>query len=297
MAGFNGSGTFVRLHNWSNDAAAGLNISSSKMDGEDDGFATGLSTCVTKDGQTTTTAQIPFAQGINVSGGTTTFSGTTIADLGTVTTADINGGTVDGTVIGGASAAAGTFTTFTSNGIDDNATAEKVDITDTIVDVLTGANIRAVDGILFGSDTAAANMLDDYEEGTFTPELWDSSNSGAEGQTYSVQAGRYTKIGDRVFFNLRIVVTGLGTLTAGDSARIGGLPFTANATANTQSGGAVLNGGGLNITAGYNITTYADTGTNYLLLPIWDSATGTTLATVGEISASGSLIISGHYGV
>ena len=38
-------------------------------------------------------------------------------------TIDINAGTVDGTVIGGASAAAGTFTTFTSNGIDDNANA------------------------------------------------------------------------------------------------------------------------------------------------------------------------------
>lgn len=50
-------------------------------------------------------------------GGTVTsngqsFSGT-IANLGTVTTADINGGTVDGAVIGGASAAAGTFTTLT----------------------------------------------------------------------------------------------------------------------------------------------------------------------------------------
>ena len=39
-----------------------------------------------------------------------TFSGT-IADLGTVTTVDINAGTVDGATIGGASAAAGTFTT------------------------------------------------------------------------------------------------------------------------------------------------------------------------------------------
>jgi hypothetical protein len=51
-------------------------------------------------------------------GGTVTsngqsFSGT-IANLGTVTTVDINGGTVDGATIGGASAAAGTFTTLTA---------------------------------------------------------------------------------------------------------------------------------------------------------------------------------------
>lgn len=40
----------------------------------------------------------------------------TWSDLGTVTTIDINGGTLDGTVIGGASAAAGTFTTLNSTG-------------------------------------------------------------------------------------------------------------------------------------------------------------------------------------
>lgn len=45
-----------------------------------------------------------------------TNAGRTVADLGTVTTADINGGTLDGTVIGGASAAAGTFTLATAEG-------------------------------------------------------------------------------------------------------------------------------------------------------------------------------------
>lgn len=43
-----------------------------------------------------------------------TFSGT-IADLGTVTTVDINGGTIDGAVIGGSSAASGTFTTVSAS--------------------------------------------------------------------------------------------------------------------------------------------------------------------------------------
>jgi hypothetical protein len=47
--------------------------------------------------------------------GTSTFAGQTISDLGTVTTANIDGGTVDGAVIGGASAAAGTFTTLTAS--------------------------------------------------------------------------------------------------------------------------------------------------------------------------------------
>jgi hypothetical protein len=41
---------------------------------------------------------------------------------------DINGGTIDGAVIGGSSPAAGTFTTFTSTGIDDNATSTALTI-------------------------------------------------------------------------------------------------------------------------------------------------------------------------
>jgi len=47
---------------------------------------------------------------------TVSFNGKTISNLGTVTTANIDGGTIDGTVIGGASAAAGTFTTVTMTG-------------------------------------------------------------------------------------------------------------------------------------------------------------------------------------
>ena len=46
---------------------------------------------------------------------TVSFNGKTISNLGTVTTANIDGGTIDGTVIGGASAAAGTFTTVTAS--------------------------------------------------------------------------------------------------------------------------------------------------------------------------------------
>ena len=44
------------------------------------------------------------------------------------TTADIDAGSIDGTVIGGTTPAAGSFTTFTSTGIDDNATSTAITI-------------------------------------------------------------------------------------------------------------------------------------------------------------------------
>lgn len=58
---FNGSGTFNRVYNWTNDANNGINILSSRMDTEDSGFATGLSNVICKDGQTTVTANLPMA--------------------------------------------------------------------------------------------------------------------------------------------------------------------------------------------------------------------------------------------
>lgn len=58
---FNGSGVFQRLYNWVNDAAANIKIRADRMDAEMDGFASGLSNCVTKDGQTAITATLPMS--------------------------------------------------------------------------------------------------------------------------------------------------------------------------------------------------------------------------------------------
>lgn len=57
---FNGTGTFLRIYNWVTDKINSVPITASRMDTEMDGFATGLSNCITKDGQTTVTANIPM---------------------------------------------------------------------------------------------------------------------------------------------------------------------------------------------------------------------------------------------
>lgn len=57
---FNGSGVFSRIYNWVNDRDASVPITASRMDAEMDGFATGLTNCVTKDGQTNPTADLPM---------------------------------------------------------------------------------------------------------------------------------------------------------------------------------------------------------------------------------------------
>lgn len=57
---YDGSGTFNRLYNWVVDRDAGTKIRADRMDAEMDGFATGLTTALTKDGQTDPTADLPM---------------------------------------------------------------------------------------------------------------------------------------------------------------------------------------------------------------------------------------------
>ena len=61
---FNGSGTFA-LYNPGNPVVTGTTISSTWANNTLSDIATGLSTCVTKDGQTTATQRVPFAAGIS----------------------------------------------------------------------------------------------------------------------------------------------------------------------------------------------------------------------------------------
>jgi len=88
-------------------------------------------------------------------------------------------------------------------------------------------------GILFGSDTAAANTLDDYEEGTWTPTI----NSGTMG---SGATGTYTKVGRLVTVTYYILLTTMGGSTT--PVQVGGLPFTSGISGNTgsHSAGSIL---------------------------------------------------------
>ena len=66
-------------------------------------------------------------------------------------------------------------------------------------------------GLTFNGDTATANALDDYEEGTWTPAL--DFGGGTTGITYSTQVGKYTKIGNLVVVSWRIYLANKGSST------------------------------------------------------------------------------------
>ena len=74
----------------------------------------------------------------------------------------------------------------------------------------TGERLRILSGggLTFNGDSATANALDDYEEGTWTPGVGGSA-------TYTTQTGTYTKVGRLVYVtcNMQINVIGTGSAT------------------------------------------------------------------------------------
>lgn len=70
-----------------------------------------------------------------------------------------------------------------------------------------------------------SELLDDYEEGTFTPSLT-FATPGTSSFSYSVQSGWYTKIGRMVHYRLELRLTAFSKGTASGDLRISGLPFT-----------------------------------------------------------------------
>jgi len=96
---------------------------------------------------------------------------------------------------------------------------------------LASTGTLTVDNIQFPATAVAsadANNLDDYEEGTWTPEFADASSAGNIGTIGYTTSAKYTKVGNIV--TIDCYVGGLNTsgMTAGDPVFIRNLPFTSS---------------------------------------------------------------------
>ena len=151
-----------------------------------------------------------------------------------------------------------------------------------------------------GSGTTTSELLDDYEEGTWTPTIGNSAGSQlmALDSTYSgANKAFYTKIGNTVHVHGYIVVTGNGT-HVNNATYLGGLPFAINSAA---SGYSALNVGyqvSMNFEEkGFDISGYFRAGgsnTNVALM-ISDVTGGASLLERDQISDNGQFIFSGTY--
>jgi len=77
-------------------------------------------------------------------------------------------------------------------------------------------------GIQFNGDTAAANALDDYEEGTWTPALYTTGITPSI--TYTQQIGNYVKVGKSIILSFRVTMSVVSGAQSG-TVRIN-IPFS-----------------------------------------------------------------------
>jgi hypothetical protein len=148
-------------------------------------------------------------------------------------------------------------------------------------------------GIQFNGDTAAANALDDYEQGTWTPSLTGSTSGSATsgGNTY----GHYTKIGQLVTLNFVITISAVDTLTG--NVKLSGLPFNlagSGAFENRYPQGSV--GFAALSTSWSSVLIGSDGGTTTLaFIGIKTAATATISMAAADLSATTALYGSIQY--
>ncbi len=220
---FNGSGTFTLVAG--NPVVTGTVISSTVQNNTTSDFATGFTNCVTRDGQSAALSNLPMG-GYKHTGATSasttgeylvygqtaaSLSSATVGTLPVTGNANINGNVTIG------DAASDTLT------VNPNA------VTWAGTPVAHTGQHGFAGGVTVGnSAVAGVTVLDYYLEGTWTVGVTSSGGTPSLGTSY----GNYTRVGNRVFFDFFLNVTGFGTSTGAIS--ITGLPFNSAASAETS---------------------------------------------------------------
>lgn len=143
------------------------------------------------------------------------------------------------------------------------------------------------DGLKFGTDSAAANALDDYEEGTFTPSF---SNDGTT--TYTTRSGEYIKIGSVVYYSIFIRINTEDSSKTG-SAEVIGLPFASKSSATTNYAASVVGDNNWD-SAASNLGAYVRPNESKVLF-YKNSGSNLNLVSINDIGSDGILYITGWY--
>jgi len=142
-----------------------------------------------------------------------------------------------------------------------------------------------------GAGTDSSELLDDYEEGAWTPTYRQGSNNPA---AYATQYGYYTKVGGVVHASGYLTVNGLASMNG--TLVLTGLPYTIQ---NLTSGFSTVNIGyyeNLNLpTANTTVMGYADANTVDMNLRIGNSTASSGSMTAAMLSANGGMIFSVTY--
>ena len=146
-----------------------------------------------------------------------------------------------------------------------------------------------------GTDTS--ELLDDYEEGTWTPRISEYSNIGSSGAYHAANTkGTYTRIGRLCHFQCYLALDhaagGYGTESGSGTVVLTPLPFTCG---DREVGVSVGHNGSMALTAGYNIGGYINANTTRIRLHLNDHANGQSELLFSEFSSDGLMILAGTY--
>lgn len=135
------------------------------------------------------------------------------------------------------------------------------------------------------SGTGTSELFDDYEEGTWTPQIT-ASTVGDLAVTYSSQTGLYTKIGRTVTVYASIATSSFTHSTASGTARITNLPFTVG-----QRGLGLLAFDNITKTAYTSFFAGASAGTTYADLSASRSGGTTSTVKITEMPSAGAVFL------
>ena len=147
---------------------------------------------------------------------------------------------------------------------------------------LGSANSRFKDlylsGGVFLGGTGAANKLDDYEEGTWTP-AWTSVTN----PSYTVQLGYYTRVGRLVTFHMSLQWNGGSSI----GPNVGGLPFAVQNSSEMYFMSSTYHDAGITYGSGRTtLVAYPVLNQTYLQL----NANGSAIAGVAPTLATGGVL-------
>jgi hypothetical protein len=151
----------------------------------------------------------------------------------------------------------------------------------------TGIDFSAVTG---GTGTATANVLNDYEEGTFTPTVTGSTAAGTG--TYVANNGYYTKVGNLVTAKVFLVWT---AHTGTGNMSFAGLPFTSSSGVNSYSAASIGYFNNIALTASNVMVLLSNPATSFieaLQYPVGGGASGSV-----PIDTAGGIMFTVTYNV
>lgn len=191
---YNGSGTF-NINTTGQPVVAGTIISAATFNALTADLGTGLTTAVTKDGQTTTTARIPFAQGI---------TSTLVTDASSVSTGSIitagGVGIAKKLYVGTDANIAGTLAvtgiaTFSASPVYSSLTASSAVATDASKVLVSVTNTGTGSNVLATSPTLVTPVLGTPSSGTLSSCTVDGTDSvGFRNIPQNSQSAAYTLV-------------------------------------------------------------------------------------------------------